>query len=125
MLSSQSPNGIREILIVEDDFAARTLLAELLESRDYSVATAADGRQALDYLRTSSPPKVIILDLMMPVMDGWEFLEHQAHDPALTNIPIVVLSATELPQPTKVNAILQKPVQVDAFVELVEQFLPH
>ena len=62
---------------------------------------------------------------MMPVMDGWEFLEHQAHDPALTNIPIVVLSATELPQPTKVNAILQKPVQVDAFVELVEQFLPH
>jgi CheY-like chemotaxis protein len=79
MLSSQSPDGIREILIVEDDFAARTLLAELLESRDYSVATAADGRQALDYLRTSSPPKVIILDLMMPVMDGWEFLEHQAH----------------------------------------------
>jgi CheY-like chemotaxis protein len=125
MLSSQSPDGIREILIVEDDFAARTLLAELLESRDYSVATAADGRQALDYLRTSSPPKVIILDLMMPVMDGWEFLEHQAHDPALTNIPIVVLSATESPQPTKVNAILQKPVQVDAFVELVEQFLPH
>jgi len=90
-----------------------------------SVATAADGRRALDYLRTSSPPKVIILDLMMPVMDGWEFLEHQAHDPALTNIPIVVLSATESPQPTKVNAILQKPVQVDAFVELVEQFLPH
>ena len=125
MLSTQSPDGIREILIVEDDFTARTLLAELLESRDYSVATAADGRQALDYLRTSSPPKVIILDLMMPVMDGWEFLEHQAHDPALTNIPIVVLSATESPQPTKVNAILQKPVQVDAFVELVEQFLQH
>jgi len=73
----------REILVVDDDFSAREVLTELLRDHGYSVISAADGREALNYLQVASPPGIIVLDLMMPVMDGWEFLQHQSHDPAL------------------------------------------
>ena len=80
---SQRSVVTREILVVDDDFSAREVLTELLRDHGYSVISAADGREALNYLQVASPPGIIVLDLMMPVMDGWEFLQHQSHDPAL------------------------------------------
>ena len=69
----------KHILLVEDNAAVRQILTLFLEGAGYGVAGAANGRQALDYLRQAGPPQVILLDLAMPVMDGWEFRREQQH----------------------------------------------
>jgi CheY-like chemotaxis protein len=58
-------------------------------------------------------------------MDGWEFMEHQSRDPELTDIPVIVLSATVSGQPAGASAVLRKPVQIDAVMELIQQFIPN
>jgi len=120
LVSSHAP---REVLIVDDDLDARQALAELLEYRGFSVASAANGREALNYLRNSSLPRIIILDLMMPMMDGWEFLEHQSRDFALMEIPVIVLTATPPLEPIKAKVILQKPIHLDSLVKLLNHHL--
>src|SRR5205085_12014163 len=84
----------RRVLVVEDDHDVREALVEALEASDYHPMAAANGSEALQRLRSGSePPCVILLDVMMPVMDGREFREEQRRDPALAEIPVVVLSA--------------------------------
>src|SRR5438552_6420666 len=80
------------VLVVEDDPGTRATLAELLEDHGYRAAAAANGQEALEYLRTHSPPAVILLDLVMPVMDGWRFRAEQQRDPTLAAIPVVLLT---------------------------------
>jgi CheY-like chemotaxis protein len=80
-------------MLIEDDTVARTLLGTILEEAGCTVVTAANGRDALDLLRAGERPSVILLDLKMPVMSGWEFREQQRRDARLADIPIVVLSA--------------------------------
>ncbi len=82
-----------QLLIVEDDSATRDALALLLSGAGYATATAADGREALTYLRSHPVPDLVLLDLLMPVADGWQFLAERAKDAALAAIPVVVLSA--------------------------------
>ena len=65
----------------------------MLRTAGFRVATAGDGRQALRYLRENEPPSCIVLDLLMPVMDGWEFREHQLADAALASIPVLIITA--------------------------------
>ena len=87
------------ILIIDDSPTVRGVLTALLKGAGYGVAVAANGREALAYLRQSEPPLVILLDLLMPVMDGWQFRHEQQHDPALAGIPVLVLSGEDdLPQ---------------------------
>jgi len=83
------------ILLVEDNPAARAALAGLLEAEGYRVACAGDGREALARLRGSARPCVILLDLSMPVMDGWQFRAVQRQSPALADIPVILLSAED------------------------------
>jgi CheY-like chemotaxis protein len=80
------------ILIVEDNDDIRTTLASLLKAAGYGVVCKTNGREALDYLRTADPPTAILLDLNMPVMNGWEFRQEQRQDPALAAIPVLLLS---------------------------------
>jgi CheY-like chemotaxis protein len=82
------------ILLVEDDPALREALAEVLAERGYEVACAGDGREALRALEGRPVPAVILLDLAMPVMDGWAFRAAQRRDPAIAEIPTIVLSAS-------------------------------
>src|SRR3954469_5014904 len=82
------------ILIVDDDPPILTGLSEFLEGEGYHVAVAGDGRAALDQLRRGLRPSVIVLDLMMPVMDGWDFRHEQLKDAELREIPVVVITAT-------------------------------
>jgi CheY-like chemotaxis protein len=82
------------VLLVEDDAAIAGSLAEALEEEGLHVATAANGREALQILRNGLRPSAIVLDLMMPVMDGWDFRGEQLRDPALKDIPVVVITAT-------------------------------
>ena len=87
--------AMSRILIIEDQNDIRESLAELLEEEGYTVATAANGRQALDGLARGLEPSVILLDLMMPGMDGWEFRRRQQRDPDLAGIPVVIMSAVD------------------------------
>ena len=81
------------LLLVEDDASIRLALSDMLEDEGFAVTTAVNGREALEELRQSTAPDVIVLDLMMPVMDGWEFRVEQRSDPMLAGIPLLAMSA--------------------------------
>jgi CheY-like chemotaxis protein len=81
------------VLLVEDNDDLRTTMAFVLGRSGYDVDTAENGRKALDQLKAGPRPGAILLDLMMPVMDGWQFRRAQKDDPALADIPVIVLSA--------------------------------
>ena len=86
-------DGARGVLVVDDDPAIRAFVSELLADEGYEVKTAANGRDALAVL-ASWLPDVILLDLMMPEMDGWAFLTRQQLDLELVRIPVIVMSAS-------------------------------
>jgi CheY-like chemotaxis protein len=114
------------ILVVEDDGDLRESLCEVLESEGYLTACAANGREALDWLRKNSPPCAILLDLMMPVMSGSELHAHMRTDPQLAPIPVIVLSALDegrqRGQVGSAQAYLKKPIEPDALVSTVQRF---
>ena len=85
--------GSDTVLVVDDDSTVRTTLKELFETEGYDVAVAANGRAALNHLKVGMRPCVVLLDLMMPVMDGWDFRTEQLKDPALKEIPVFILTA--------------------------------
>jgi signal transduction histidine kinase len=87
-----APGGIR-LLLVEDDSSIRFALSDMLSDEGFDVTTVVNGRDALNELRHAAPPDVILLDLMMPVMDGWEFRVEQRADPLLASIPLLAMSA--------------------------------
>jgi CheY-like chemotaxis protein len=117
----------RDVLVVDDDYAIREMLIEVLEDAGYQVTSAENGQQALSLLQEAPAlPCVILLDLMMPVMSGWAFREAQQADPKLADIPVVVLSARPGLQHdafmTTVNEFLQKPVDIAHLLTIVESF---
>jgi signal transduction histidine kinase len=113
------------ILLVEDDHAIRDVMLSLLEDEGYLVLTAQNGQEALDALRTAAAPDLIILDLRMPVMDGWQFRAVQKGDPALAGIPVVAVSADGSPQAAAIDAAayLRKPLNADTLLEAISRIL--
>jgi CheY-like chemotaxis protein len=111
------------VLIVEDDADLREMMAQLLTLEGFNAATVANGRDALDYLKRSSRPDVILLDLMMPIMDGWEFRRRQRGDPALADVPVIVLSALDQTRAADLDgvAFMKKPLDFDRLLDLVRQ----
>jgi CheY-like chemotaxis protein len=89
-----SPRRGGVILLVEDDLSIHQSLGESLEESGYLVITAVDGREAIALLRSGVRPSAILLDLMMPVMDGWDFRHEQRSDPRLRDIPVIVITAS-------------------------------
>src|SRR3954466_3369212 len=81
------------VMIVEDDADTREMLERFLELEGFDVRTAANGQLALEALQADGTPCVILLDLMMPVMNGWQFREVQVRDPRFSRIPVVVVTA--------------------------------
>jgi CheY-like chemotaxis protein len=112
------------VLIVEDDDDLREMMAQLLSLEGFRAETAANGREALDYLSKGDFPEVILLDLMMPVMDGWEFRRQQQDDPALAAVPVVVLSALDTTPGGDLHgaAFLKKPLDFDRLLQLVRRY---
>jgi CheY-like chemotaxis protein len=114
-------------LVVEDDVDIRDTLAALLTEEGYFVETAGNGEEALSKLRGGLSPSLILLDLMMPVLDGFGFVESQKRDPLLRRIPVVVLSALadylEESSRADFDAVLSKPVDLTALLTIVERVL--
>lgn len=114
------------LLVVEDEPDTRRAMHIVLSGSGYAVATAANGRDALEFLHRHPPPDLILLDLMMPDMDGWQFREQQSHDPALASVPVVVVSADDEAE-RKARQIgaagcLAKPVEVDELLRTVHRY---
>jgi CheY-like chemotaxis protein/signal transduction histidine kinase len=95
MLRASDANRKRTVLVVDDDHDLRETMRDVLEEEGYAVETASNGQEALDCLRDGNSPEVVVLDLMMPVMDGWHFLDEIKRDPTLADIPVVVMSASQ------------------------------
>lgn len=113
----------RAVLVVDDDRDVRDTVAEVLQDAGYAVVTAENGRAALALLRgTSRLPSVILLDLMMPTMDGWQFRTEQKKDPRLSPIPIIAFSARGQAGELDAAEWLRKPVTLDALLNVVARF---
>lgn len=111
------------VMIVEDDDEIRELLAEMLADRGYVISTARHGKEALELLRAEPPPNIVLLDLMMPVMDGWQMRAEMLADPTLAAIPVVIVSgAADLQdgcEMLKAARLLTKPVKWPVLLESV------
>lgn len=118
------PVAGRPVLLVEDDPDLRETLRAILEDSGVAVACAANGREALAYLREEEPPRLVLLDLMMPVMNGWEFRAEQMKDAKLSGIPVAVLSAdsrtASKAESLGVDRYLKKPIQLEELLSLVQ-----
>jgi CheY-like chemotaxis protein len=123
--AQSSTTGVHcPVLIVEDDADLREMMAQLLSLEGYRTEAVANGRDALEYLRRGDFPDLILLDLMMPVMDGWEFRRRQSEDPALARVPVVVLSALDQARAADLGgaAFLKKPLDFDRLLEIVRHY---
>jgi CheY-like chemotaxis protein len=116
-------SNTRSILIVDDDVDIRETLADFLEDEGYSVGAAANGREALAYLREHLSTSVVLLDLMMPVMDGFKFRAEQKNDPELASIPVVVMTARGPMEPGAIDVqdIVPKPMKLDTLLGAIQR----
>jgi CheY-like chemotaxis protein len=118
----------KRVLVVDDDDAIRLTVADALQDEGYQVMTATNGREALERVE-SGPPDAIVLDLMMPIMDGWGFLEACRQRELCQGIPVLVMSAyrrlTETAPDLKVRACIAKPFELDVLLGAVDRLLHH
>jgi two-component system chemotaxis response regulator CheY len=118
--------ALKQVLIVDDDPDMRDLVSEILGQLDCRLETAADGLEALDHMHRH-PPDVVLLDLMMPVMDGWQFVAACREDPAYAHLRVGVMSAAsgagKVARDLGASAYLAKPFQIDDLVGVVSRLL--
>ena len=114
------------ILVIDDDPDIRSSLFDILGEEGYRVAGARNGREALDYLKNQTRPSLILLDMMMPEMDGWRFRREQQKLPELADIPVVVLSAhgnvRDAALALGAADYLRKPLRIDSLLEIAERY---
>lgn len=116
---------MKQIFIVEDSKDYQFLLETILVEEGYSVECASNGLEALDKLRARpNNPCMIFLDIMMPVMDGFQFREQQKNDPQLANIPIVVMTAHAdlLAKQIEAREIIRKPSDIQVFLKAAQAY---
>ena len=125
-----SPREAAAVLIVEDDADVRETLVLVLESEGFEVRAGRDGREALEILRAGFRPRLILLDLMMPVMNGWEFRAEMKRDPQLASIPVVFVSARSSAADVRRGLdagaadYFTKPVDMDTLIGRIRELLP-
>lgn len=116
----------KKILVVEDDHSIRELLVELLQSEGHEVDSATNGLEGIRYLEVETRPDLILIDLMMPVMDGYTFRLEQMKHPAWSKIPVIVMSAEanakDKMKQFGITTFLSKPVELEGILKAVEKF---
>ena len=117
---------MKKVLVVEDDNSIRELLVELLESEGYEVSSAVNGLEGLKCLETTPLPDLILIDLMMPIMDGYTFRVEQLKNSHWSKIPTIVMSAEanakEKMKSYKITAFLSKPVELETILKTVARY---
>jgi CheY-like chemotaxis protein len=124
-LEIEPPAAGTTVLIVDDDQAIRDGVGEFLREEGFVVVTAANGAEALAHLRGGLSADVILLDLMMPIIDGWDFRAEQLADPSLQDIPVVAISASGFARSTigaqlKAHDVFAKPIELSRLVETLK-----
>ena len=114
------------VLVVDDDEAIRNTARSILEDEGYAVELASNGAEALTHLQTSSPPELLLLDLMMPVMNGLALLRELEAHTELATIPVVIMTAASVSLETSSlrYPILRKPFKLDTLLEFVTSYAP-
>jgi CheY-like chemotaxis protein len=116
------PFDLPQVLVVDDDDAIREALRDLLDDAGFVTVGARHGLEALETLAApGAAPAFILLDLMMPVMDGWAFCDRRGSDQALREIPVIAISAVEISdanRPRGIDAFLTKPIDLQTFARL-------
>lgn len=116
-----------DILLIDDEPDLRECISELLEGAGYTVTQADNGKTALELLKAGNKPKVIVLDYMMPVMNGKAFCEIACKDHDISAIPIILLTAANIPDETieemHVAKQLEKPIHIDKFLSAVKTYI--
>jgi CheY-like chemotaxis protein len=112
------------ILVVEDDRNLREILADALQFEGFEVVSVEHGEAALRHLASGARPCVILLDLMMPVMDGWTFRQELLKKDGLSRIPVVVMTAAGANRAASIqsDATLHKPLDIDAVLSVVQGY---
>lgn len=121
-------NLSRSVMVVDDDHDIRASLQEILQDEGYTVVSASDGMEALTQLRLGARPQLILLDLMMPIMDGFQFCREVRKDPALSLIPVIVFSADALAEERAnacgANGFLSKPTALTDLLRTIQRYVP-
>jgi CheY-like chemotaxis protein len=116
------------VLVVDDDLSTREVVSLLLNDEGFQVAMAGDGAAALEQLRHGERPGLILLDLMMPIMDGWQFRLEQLSDPRLADIPVIVCTAAgrsaQRADGLHALARLDKPLDPAEMITVVRRLYP-
>ena len=116
---------IHTLLLVEDEEDLRDLLAHAFEREGFAVIAASDGNEALAALsHTPTIPCLVLLDLLMPGMNGWDFFDAFRARPELARVPVVIHSSAPNQAPRGVNRVLQKPVALDRLLSVVREYCP-
>lgn len=122
----RDPDCPRVVMVVDDDADVREAIADVVAEGGYQTLSAANGKEAMEQLRTAPiRPCVILLDVMMPIMDGWEFRAQQSTDPELGEIPVVVLTAhahmEEVVRRMQAVDFLEKPFDLSLLMTTIER----
>jgi CheY-like chemotaxis protein len=111
-----------KIMVIDDNDDLRETVCELLADAGHEPIAMTGGAAALSYLRGDEPkPRLILLDLMMPEMNGWEFREIAAREPSLQDIPVVVMSASRDVRGISAHEVLYKPVKLDTLLAAIDR----
>lgn len=113
---------VHTVLVVEDELELREMMREALELNGYAVVTANEGREALDAMARIERPCLVLLDLLMPGMNGWDFFDEMRARPELAHVPVVVHSSVPSRAPIGVNRVLQKPLDLDGLISVVREY---
>ena len=112
---------VKRVLVIDDDDDIREFLRILLGLEGYVVLEAREGREGLEAARSENPPHVILLDLMMPGMNGWQFLRARGEDPALERIPVLVLTGAGPTAVAREFEVFSKPIDIAALMAAVSR----
>lgn len=120
---SSQPDAGKSILIVEDEELIRRAIQMVLEWEGYEVLCVNNGQEALDLLRSGRRPSLIVLDLMMPVLDGQQFREEQLRDPTIASIPVIVVSAASFADSVQADHLVRKPFEVRELLVAIRELV--
>lgn len=110
------------VLLVEDEANLREMMADALAARGYSVVTAEEGQEALQKLEGMEPPCVILLDLLMPGMNGWDFFERLRAFPELASVPVIIHSSATSRPPDGAARVVKKPLGFERLLSIIGEY---